>query len=111
VAVSGVYNIQWSGQFQNLDNAPQDAIVWVRVNGTDVVGSAGVLGLPARKDPGDPFHAIFGWNYFLTLTATQYVELVWLTTSTNISLPAYAASVSPAYPATASVIVTVNQVG
>lgn len=111
VPVTGTYNFQWSGQFQNLDNAPQDATVWIRINGTDVTGSAGVLGLPARKNPGDPFHSVFGWNYFLALTATQYVELVWIATSTNVTLPAYVASTSPAYPSTASVIVTVNQVG
>ena len=110
VPVTGVYNIQWSGQFQNLDVAPQDAIVWLKINGTDVIGSAGKIGLPARKNPGDPFHSVFGWNYFLSLTAGQYVQLYWVTTSANITLPAYPASVSPAYPSTASVIVTVNQV-
>jgi hypothetical protein len=111
VPVAGVYNIQWSGQFQNLDVAPQDAIVWLKINGVDVVGSAGKIGLPARKNPSDPFHSVFGWNYFLSLTAGQYVEIYWVKTSTNITLPAYAASTTPAYPSTASVIVTVNQVG
>ena len=111
VPVNGVYNIQWSAQFQNLDIAPQDAIVWLKVDGVDVVGSAGKLGLPARKNPADPFHSVFGWNYFLSLTAGQYVQIYWLKTSANITCPAYPASVSPAYPATASVIVTVNQVG
>ena len=111
VPVNGVYNIQWSAQFQNLDTAPQDAIVWLKVDGVDVVGSAGKLGLPARKNPGDPFHTVYGWNYFLSLTAGQYVQIYWLKTSANVTCPAYPASVSPAYPATSSVIVTVNQVG
>ena len=111
VPVNGVYNIQWSAQFQNLDNAPQDAIVWLKVDGVDVPGSAGKLGLPPRKDPADPFHTVYGWNYFLSLTAGQYVQIYWLKTSANITCPAYPASVSPAYPGTASVIVTVNQVG
>jgi len=111
VPVDGVYNIQWSGQFQNLDVAPQDAIIWLKIDGTDVVGSAGKVGLSARKNPSDPFHGVFGWNYFLSLTAGQYVELYWYKTSANITLPAYAASTSPVYPSTASVIVTVNQVG
>ena len=111
VAVGGVYNLQWSAQFQNTDVAPQDAIVWIRINGVDVVGSAGKIGLPARKDPSDPFHSIYGWNFFLTLTAGQYVEVVWTKTSANITVPAYPGSaVAPIYPSTASVVVTLQQV-
>lgn len=111
VPVAGVYNFQWSAQFQNAANAPLDAYVWLRINGVDVAGSAGKIGLPARKNPGDPFHSVIGWNYFLILTAGQYVEIVWLPTDLNITVPAYTAQTTPAIPATASVIVTVNQVG
>ena len=110
VAVGGVYNLQWSAQLQNLDVAPQDVSVWIKINGTDVVGSTGVIGLPARKNPSDPFHAVFGWNFFLTLTAGQYVQLYWYKTSDNVSCPAYAAQTSPAIPSTASVVVTLQQV-
>ena len=111
VPVTGVYDIQWSAQFQNTDTLPQDAIVWVKINGVDVPGSAGKIGMPARKNPSDPFHNVSGWNYFLSLNAGQHVEIYWIKTSANITVPTYPASVSPAYPSTASVIVTVNQVG
>ena len=111
VPVTGVYDIQWSAQFQNTDTLPQDAIVWIKINGVDVPGSAGKIGMPARKNPSDPFHSVFGWNYFLSLNAGQHVEIYWIKTSANITVPTYPASVSPAYPSTASVIVTVNQVG
>lgn len=110
VAVGGVYNLQWSAQLSNLDVAPQDVYVWIKINNVDVVGSTGIIGLQARKNPADPFHGVFGWNFFLTLTAGQYVELYWLKTSANVSCPAYPASVSPAYPSTASVVVTLQQV-
>ena len=73
---TGLYNFIWSGQFSNLDNAPYDANVWLRINGTDVVGSTGIIGMPARKNPSDPFHAIYGWNFLLSLTAGDYIELV-----------------------------------
>lgn len=111
VPVSGVYNFQWSAQFQNAANAPLDAYVWLRIDGVDVAGSAGKIGLPARKTPTDPFHSVIGWNFFLTLTAGQFVEIVWLPTSLSITVPAYPAQITPAIPATASVVVTVNQVG
>lgn len=111
VPVTGVYDIQWSAQFQNTDTLPQDAIVWLKIDGVDVPGSAGKIGMPARKNPSDPFHNVSGWNYFLSLNAGQHVEIYWIKTSANITVPTYPASVSPAYPGTASVIVTVNQVG
>ena len=111
VPVTGVYNFQWSGQFQNTDNAIQNVRVWLRINGTDVPGSAGLISIPARKSAGIPASLIIGWNYFLSLTAGQYVEIVWLPESTLVTVPAYPATVTPAAPSTASVIVTVNQVG
>lgn len=110
VAVGGVYNLQWSAQLQNLDVAPQDVSVWIKINGTDVIGSTGVIGLSARKNPGDPFHGVFGWNFFLTLTAGQYVQLYWYKTSANVSCPAFPAQTSPVIPSTASVVVTLQQV-
>ena len=110
VAVGGVYNLQWSAQLQNLDVAPQDVSVWIRINGVDVVGSTGVIGLSARKNPADPFHGVFGWNFFLTLAANDYVQLYWYKTSANITCPAYPAQTSPVIPSTASVVVTLQQV-
>lgn len=110
VAVGGVYNLQWSAQFANLDVAPQDAYVWIKINGVDVIGSAGIIGLSARKNPNIPFHGVFGWNFFITLQAGQYVQLYWYKTSANISVPAFPATVTPAIPSTASVVVTLAQV-
>ena len=110
VPLDGVYNIQWSGQFQNVENAVENVKVWVRINGVDVAGSAGNISMQPRKSSLIPNEVIASWNYFLTLTAGQYVELVWLPSIATLTMPALPASVSPAYPATASVIVTVNQV-
>lgn len=111
VPVTGDYNFQWSGQFQNVENDIEDVTVWLRVNGVDVPGSAGVISLAARKSATIFARTIIGWNYFLTLTAGQYVEIVWLPSIASITVPAFPASITPAHPATASVIVTVNQVG
>ena len=110
VPVAGTYNLQFSAQLASSDTAPQDVYIWLRVDGTDVGGSAGRVGMPARKNPSDPFHAIYGWNYFLTLTAGQYVEIVWLPTATTVTVPFYAAQTTPAIPSTQSVVVTMTQV-
>ncbi len=111
VPIAGVYNFQWSGQFQNVENDIEDVTVWLRIDGVDVPGSAGIISLAARKSATIFARTIIGWNYFLTLTAGQYVQIVWLPSVASITVPAYPASVTPAHPATASVIVTVNQVG
>lgn len=112
VPVTGVYNFQWSGQFQNVENTIESVIVWLRINGTDVAGSAGQISIPARKTAQIFAKTIIGWNYFLSLTAGDYVEIVWLPSVATITVPAFPASaVTPVHPSTASVIVTVNQVG
>jgi hypothetical protein len=110
VPVAGVYNFQWSGQFQNVENEIENVKVWLRINGVDVPGSAGIISLAARKSATIFARTIIGWNYFLSLTAGQYVEIVWLPSVASVTVPAYPAIVSPASPSTASVIVTVNQV-
>jgi len=108
VANSGIYNLQFSVQLENADNAPQDTFIWLKQNGVDIVGSTGKVGMPARKGVGDPFHSIFGWNYFVSMTAGQYIEIYWSTTNANVSIQFYAASGSPTKPSTQSVVATMS---
>jgi hypothetical protein len=108
VANAGIYNFQFSAQVQNLDNEPQDVFIWLRQNGTDISGSTGVVGLPARKNPSDPFHDIKGWNYFLSMNAGDYVQIYWSTTNALVTVPTYAASGTPTKPSTASVVATLS---
>lgn len=111
---SGIYNLQWSGQFQNTDNAIQDISVWLRKDAsgaaTDIDGSTGFVSIPARKSAsaGQEAHEIVGWNYFVELQANEYVELWWSSTLDTVSLQYYAAATSPTRPSTASVIATMS---
>ena len=107
-AIAGIYNLQFSAQIQNLDNAPQDVYIWLRQNGTDIVGSTGVVGMPASKNPADPSHDIKGWNYFVSLNAGDYIEIYWSTTNASVTIPYYAASGTPTKPATQSVVATLT---
>jgi hypothetical protein len=104
----GIYNLQFSAQLQNLDNAPEDVFIWLKQNGADIVGSTGKVGLPARKSAGVPFHDIKGWNYFLSMNANDYVEIYWSTTNVNVTIETYAASGTPTKPSTASVVATLS---
>jgi hypothetical protein len=104
---AGVYNFQWSGQFQNTDTQEHDVSVWLRKNGTNVVGSTGFIGIPSSHG-GIDGHIVVGWNYFLELAANDYIELYWSAPSTQVSLQFYAAGTSPTRPTTASLIATMN---
>jgi hypothetical protein len=107
----GIYNLQFSAQLQNTDNAQNDVTVWFRIDGVDVPNSATQITVPARKSAGIYGYAVAAWNIFLEMTASQYVEIIWLPVSTQVSIQALPASLSPAYPAVPSVIATMNQVG
>jgi hypothetical protein len=108
VANAGVYNLQFSVQLQNLDNAPQDVFIWLKQNGTDIVGSTGLVGMPARKSAGVPFHDIKGWNYYLNMNAGDYVQIYWSTTNVDVTIQTYPASGTPTKPSTASVVATLS---
>jgi len=107
VVNSGVYNLQWSGQFENVDTQLHDASVWIRVNGADVVGSNSITSVP-NKHGGVNGHTIAAWNYFVQLNAGDYVQLMWSTDDAQVSLQYYAAGTSPTRPTTASVIATLS---
>jgi len=108
--IAGTYNFQWSGQFSNLDNASQDAYVWIRQNGVDITGSTGRLSFLQRKSAGIPNATIIGWNYFINFNAGDYIELFCLVTSTNLTIDNYTAvtGTPTAYPSTASVVATLS---
>ena len=105
-ANTGIYNLQFSSQFQNTSNQLQDVTIWLRKNGTDVPGSSGYVSVP-NSHGGVDGHIIVSWNYLLDIVGGEYYELVWSTTSTSVTMQYYAAGNPP--PSTASVIMTVTQ--
>lgn len=107
---TGVYNLQFSAQLKNVTNAQEDATIWFRINGVDVPNSATQVTVPARKSALIFGYLVAAWNIYLDMTAGQYVEIIWLPTSTSVTVEALPASVSPAYPAIPSVIATIQQV-
>jgi hypothetical protein len=108
VSQSGIYNIQFSIQFTNTTNASQDVDVWFRKNGTNIDKSNSRFGFAPRKGAGDPFHTIAAINYFLSLNANDYVEIMWRTTDVGVSIEQYPAGTSPTRPAVPSAIVTLS---
>ena len=110
VATSGVYNLQFSTQFQNTDNQIQDISIWLRQNGADIPGSTGYVSIPARKSAsaGQEAHEIIGWNYYVQMNAGDYIQIYWSTTLATVTIHTYAASTGPVRPSTASVVATLS---
>jgi hypothetical protein len=107
VAQAGIYNLEWSGQFINVAAQIHEVSVWLRVNGTDVVGSTGRVSINAKHGAFDG-GAIPAWNYFVELQADEYVELWWSTPDVDTYITSFVAGTSPTRPATASVIATLT---
>ncbi len=105
-ATDGVYNIQFSIQLSNNDNATQDIDIWFRKNGVDIDNSNSRFGLAPRKSAGDPYHVIGSLNFVDSFVADDYVQLYWRTSSTNAYIEYYSAPSSPTRPAIPSVILT-----
>lgn len=99
---TGVYNYQFSVQFANSDSQIQEAEVWLRKNGTDIVGTASKYAVPNKHGSIDGY-LIAVANFFLDLTAGDYVELVWATalaansggTVTGVYIEHYNSATSP----------------
>ena len=108
VANDGLYNLQFSIQLTNNTNATHDVDIWFRVNGTNVPASNSRFGLAQRKSPGDPYHIIAALNYFVSLNATDYVEIMWRTNDVGVYIEHYVASASPTRPAVPSAIATMS---
>ena len=107
---AGTYNVQFSLQFANQDNAPQYADVWFRVNGTDIARTGSRFDIPARKSSTDWSHVVGTVNVFLDLNAGDYVEIAGTTSSTLIVLEHYAADGAIPRPAIPAAIVTLNYI-
>ena len=108
VANTGLWNLQFSIQLTNTTNATHDVDIWFRVNGTNVPASNSRFGLAQRKSPGDPYHIIAALNYFVSLNATDYVEIMWRTNDVGVSIEHYPVSASPTRPAVPSAIATMS---
>ena len=106
IANTGIYNIQWSAQFRNPTASEHDVTIWLRKNGVDVPGSAGVVSVPKKHGSFDG-HNLPSWNFLLDAIAGDYYEFVWSTQDLSVFISFEPAGSPP--PSTASVVLTVTQ--
>ena len=108
-AEAGLYNVQFSIQFTNSGASVNATSVWFRKNGTNIANSNSEFSIPAKHGATDG-RLIAAINFFVEVAADDYLELMWATEDTGISITYLAAQSSPTRPATPSVILTVNRV-
>lgn len=111
----GVYAIQYSIQWKNTTNDAQNIDIWLRKNGSDIALTDSRFGISSRKSSGDPSHLIAASTFFVELNAGDYIEIAWRVSDVGVVMEHYAATtasagVTPAIPASPSVVLTVNYV-
>ena len=102
---AGVYNLQFSAQLQRTTGgSSKQVVIWLRVDGVDVLDTATHVTLQANAT-----FLVASWNFFQRVTAGQYVQIMW-TQDDAITIAYDAANLVVPYPATPSIILTVNKI-
>ena len=101
-AAAGTYMISPSLQFKNADSSDHDVTVWLAKNGTAIPASATVITVPKTADGGSAF---FASVFYVTVTAGQYLQVMWLPENVNVTIDYTAAgAIAPAVPS--AIVVT-----
>lgn len=109
VTTAGLYNLQFSAQLSNTDSSIHEVSIWLRKNGTDVTNTNSIVSVP-NSHGGSDGHQLPAWNFFIQLSAGDYVELMWSTDNTSVFVEATSTLSTPTRPATPSLIVTMDRV-
>lgn len=105
LTAAGTYMFAPSIQLSNSDASDRDATIWFRKNGTNIASSARILTVPKLADGGS---AVFSLSFIDTVTAGQYIEIMWLPESVTVIIEAIAVgAIAPAIP---SVILPVTRI-
>ena len=103
----GVYNIQFSAQFDRTNSGTDVIDIWLRKNGTDVVWSNTEVVMAGSSAASA---IVPSWNFMITLAANDYIQLMWSAPDTHIRLLSAGTQSGPIRPAIPSVIFTAQQV-
>jgi hypothetical protein len=110
VAVGGTYNFAFSAQLNNSSTGQSRVAIWFAVDGVNVSNSTSWATIPSRENSTTPASTIMAANIFLTLSSANRVTMRWLSDDGHGTIVTYPESVSPSYPASPAMILTVNQV-
>lgn len=107
-AAAGTYMIAPNLQLVNSDTNDHDVTIWLRLDGTDIPRSATRVTVAKTTDGGNAFFQIV---FYVTVTANQYVQVMWLPENVAVTLDHVAAVTGPpAVPAIPSAVIITERV-
>lgn len=104
-ANAGTYNIQFSAQLHNRGGggSGNSFNIWFRLNGSNIANSDTKMTVPSNAP-----YVVAAWNFIVSVTAGQYVEMVFASDNSNIIIEHEpATAIAPAIP---SLILTAVQI-
>lgn len=104
VTNTGIFNIQFSAQFDKTDSGTDEVDIWLRIDGVDVPWSNTRL---SSHNNNDKFLA--AWNWMVTMNAGQYAQIAWSSADPDMRIFAQNGQTGPTRPGIPSVIVTVQR--
>jgi hypothetical protein len=108
VSTSGTYNLQFSAQIDRVVGTGTDVIdIWLRKQGVDVPNTNTKITIAGNVNQAK---VIASWNFFISLNAGEYVELMYSVTDLQIQLIYEAPNLSIPHPATPSLLLTMNKI-
>lgn len=101
-AAAGTYMLAPSLQFANSDSNDHDVTVWLAKQGTALAATSTKITVPKAADGGSAF---FTTVFYVTVTAGQYLEVMWLPENAAVTIEHTAAgAIAPATPS--AIVVT-----
>lgn len=108
VNTTGIYNLQFSAQIDRVSGSGLDVLdIWYRVQGVDAPNSNTKITIAGNVNESK---VVASWNFFISLNANQYVELMYSVTDLAVQIVAETANLSVPHPATPSLIVTMQKI-
>jgi hypothetical protein len=107
-AAAGTYAVSPNLQFTNSDTTDHDVTVWFALDGVNLARSATKMSVPKAADGGSAFFQIV---LYVTVTANQYLQVLWLPEDVDVTLDHTAAVAGPpAVPAIPSAIISAERI-
>lgn len=110
VPCAGQYLVTFTLQVSNRSNAVQEFEVWAKDTGVNYPSSRTRFDIAARKNSSTWAHIVPAVTGIFTVNdpSTNYLEIAWWASSTDVFIEHYAAESTPTRPAIPSVILTIN---
>jgi len=105
IANAGVYNIQFSAQFEKTDSGTDEFDVWLYENGEDIPWTNTRI-----TTQGNNTKVVAAWNWLVYAEAGHDYSILWSSPDDGIQLLAQPEQTGPTRPGIPSIILTVQQV-